>query len=147
MDAWHEGQPTNILTVGSGGGMFLPDDSTQTDDDPATGRRASPDRVQHFDLEVQLSSQRTTVFMHGELDVAEADAAWACLDGLLEAGHTTLLVDLTGVTFMDSRGVAVLVRAWNRLRECDGRMTINPSPRVAATLAVAGLEQLLASEP
>jgi anti-anti-sigma factor len=127
--------------------MFLPDDSTQADDDQATVRGASPGRVQHFDLEVQLSAQRTTVFMHGELDVAEADAAWACLDGLLEAGPTTLLIDLTGVTFMDSRGVAVLVQAWKRLRECDGRMTINPSPSVAATLAVAGLETLLSSEP
>jgi anti-anti-sigma factor len=127
--------------------MFLPDDSTQTDDDQAMGRGASPDRVQHFDLEVQLSAQRTTVFMHGELDVAEADAAWACLDGLLEAGPTTLLIDLTGVTFMDSRGVAVLVQAWNRVHECDGRMMINPSPRVAATLAVAGLDELLASAP
>jgi anti-anti-sigma factor len=125
--------------------MFLPDDSTQTDDDRATGRGPSPGRVQHFDLEVQLSAQRTTVFMHGELDVAEADAAWACLDGLLEAGHTTLLVDLTGITFMDSRGVAVLVQAWNRVRECDGHMLINPSPRVAATLSVAGLDKLLAA--
>jgi anti-anti-sigma factor len=48
---------------------------------------------------------------------------------------------------MDSRGVAVLVQAWKRLRECDGRMTINPSPSVATTLAVAGLETLLSSEP
>ena len=127
--------------------MFLPDRSTQTDDDQPMERQATRGRVQHFDLEVQLSAQRTTVFMHGELDVAEADAAWTCLDGLLEAGHTTLLFDLTGVTFMDSRGVAVLVQAWNRVRESDGEMTIDPSPRVAATLAVAGLDALLATEP
>jgi anti-anti-sigma factor len=108
---------------------------------------ATRGRVRHFDLEVQLSARRTTVFMHGELDVAEADGAWACLDGLLETGHTTLLVDLTGVTVMDSRGVAVLVQAWNRVRERHGRMMINASPRVAATLAVAGLDELLAAEP
>ena len=127
--------------------MLLPDRSTQTDDDQPMERQATRGRVQHFDLEVQLSAQRTTVFMHGELDVAEADAAWTCLDGLLEAGHTTLLFDLTGVTFMGPARGRGPRTGMERVREFDGEMTIDPSPRVAATLAVAGLDAFHATEP
>ena len=59
--------------------------------------------------------------------------------------HVTL--DLGGVTFMDSSGIAVLLRAYKRTAELGGTVVVRNVPEQAGkVLRAAGLERLLRFE-
>ena len=57
----------------------------------------------------------------GELDMATADDLDDALTVAMECGPAVLLVDLEGLTFMDSTGVRVLFEAWERAQTCSTR--------------------------
>ena len=55
-----------------------------------------------------------------------------------------LTVDLGGVTFMDSSGIAVLLRAHRHLAALDGRIrVVNIPPQAAKLLKAAGIDRLM----
>ena len=84
----------------------------------------------------------------GELD-AEVFAGRVA-DGrrLLEQGDSRLVYDLSGLTFCDSTGLTVFVRAKNRIDELGGRLSLAaPSPIVHRVLDVSGLLQVLDTQP
>ena len=56
--------------------------------------------------------------------------------------HVTL--DLGGVTFMDSSGIAVLLRLWQRMQELEGTIQVTGLPdQPARVLRAAGLQRLI----
>lgn len=58
-----------------------------------------------------------------------------------------VILDLGGVTFMDSSGIAVLLRAYKRMAELGGTVTVRKVPEQAGkVLRAAGLERLLRFE-
>ena len=58
-----------------------------------------------------------------------------------------LVLDLGGVTFMDSSGIAVLLRAYKRTAELGGTVVVRYVPEQAGkVLRAAGLERLLRFE-
>ena len=58
-----------------------------------------------------------------------------------------LTLDLGGVTFMDRSGIAVLLRAYKRMAELGGTVTVRKVPEQAGkVLRAAGLERLLRFE-
>lgn len=75
----------------------------------ATGRSA-PSHPEEARVEVSVTSRpsgdRTVVHVAGEIDVYTAPALREELAGLVDAGKTDLVVDLTDVSFMDSTGSA-----------------------------------------
>jgi anti-sigma B factor antagonist len=66
-----------------------------------------------FDVEVTSADNRVIVRPVGELDLATADELEAALKGSTD-GHRQLIVDLRGLSFMDSVGLDLLLR-WARL--------------------------------
>ena len=55
-----------------------------------------------------------------------------------------LTIDLEGVTFMDSSGIAVLLRAWRRVGELGGSVqVVNVPTQAAKVLKTAGLDKLM----
>ena len=55
-----------------------------------------------------------------------------------------LTLDLGGVTFMDSSGIAVLMRAYRRMVQLEGSMTVTNVPAQAArVLRAAGLYRII----
>lgn len=55
-----------------------------------------------------------------------------------------LTIDLEGVTFMDSSGIAVLLRAWRRVVELGGSVqVVNVPAQAAKVLKTAGLDKLM----
>lgn len=55
-----------------------------------------------------------------------------------------LTLDLGGVSFMDSSGIAVVLRTWKRMRELGGSMKLqNVPPQAAKVLRAAGVDKLL----
>lgn len=65
-------------------------------------------------LEPQRSGPYTVVGVAGELDVATAPALRDVVLGLLNRGVDHLVIDLRGVTFVDSTGVGSLLRIHHR---------------------------------
>ena len=62
----------------------------------------------------------------------------------LTAGDVPVLMDLSGVTRMDSMGVALLVRVAKKHQERNLPVAVSPGPGpVARLLGVAGLDQIL----
>ena len=81
----------------------------------------------------------------GEVDHHGARAIMQELDRQVDAGlPRRLTLDLSGVTFMDSSGIAVLLRAYKRTAELGGALTVRNVPEQAGKgLRAAGLERLM----
>ena len=80
----------------------------------------------------------------GEIDVYTAPTLDAELSRLTGDGRTDLVVDLSRVDFLDSTGLAVLVKTLKRVREGDGRLAVVvTSDRVAKVFRITGLDGLI----
>lgn len=77
----------------------------------------------HFRIST-LNGAITRVSVVGELDLAAAPRLLTLLEELVRSGHTTLLVDLTEVTFLDSSGLAILLRTHQQLQRSSGRLAV-----------------------
>lgn len=55
-----------------------------------------------------------------------------------------LRLDLSGVTFMDSSGIAVVLRSWKRMSQLGGATTLKDvPPQSAKVLRAAGVDKLI----
>ena len=93
-------------------------------------------------------NRELTLHLSGEVDHHGAKEMMAELDRCVDAAlPRTLTVDLGGVTFMDSSGIAVLLRAHRRLGELGGSVRVaNVPPQAARVLNAAGLRRLMKFE-
>jgi len=87
----------------------------------------------------------SVVAVTGELDVYTAPALEEALGDLVDAGSVEVVVDLTGVTFMDSTGLGLLIKALKWTREHGGSLRIVAnSEKVLRVFRVTGLDSVLA---
>ena len=86
-----------------------------------------------------------TAAISGEVDHHRAKEIMDELDRQIGAGLPRVLtVDLGGVTFMDSSGIAVLLSAHRHLAALDGRIrVVNIPPQAAKLLKAAGIDRLM----
>jgi len=79
-------------------------------------------------MEVSITSRErgdcTVVEVAGEIDVYTASVLRERLAELIDADHTDLIIDLTGVGFLDSTGLGVLVGALKKVRGFGGRLQL-----------------------
>jgi anti-sigma B factor antagonist len=82
----------------------------------------------------------------GEIDAHTAPRLRERIHGVLaEAGVEHLVIDLSGVTFLDSSALGVLVGALKRMNERDGRLDIVvPSSHVRRIFEITALDRVLA---
>ena len=89
-----------------------------------------------------------TVKLRGELDHSVAAGVRAELDELiLDPGVRRLVFDLNGLEFMDSSGIAVALRGWQRMRELGGSVALHhvaPQPR--KVFEAAGIGRMMPIE-
>ena len=86
--------------------------------------------------------------MKGELDHHGARNALRELELSIDAAlPKKLVLDLAGVTFMDSSGIAILLRANRRMGELEGSMEVVHVPEQAGkVLRAAGVDRLIKFE-
>ena len=97
-----------------------------------------------LEVHVDRSGDVATVRVVGEIDLSTSTQLNRALDGVLEARPTRLRLDLMEVEFMDTTGVAVLLKARRRALEADCRLTVtSSSPTITRLLEVTGLTELL----
>ncbi len=98
-------------------------------------------------MEVTVTSRttgaRTVVQVTGEIDVYTAPLLREELASLIDAEHRELLVDLTGVGFMDSTGLGVLVGALKKVRTLGGDLQlVISSEKVLKVFRITALTQV-----
>jgi anti-sigma B factor antagonist len=83
-----------------------------------------------------------------EIDVATAPALDTAMQEQVDAGHDVLVLDLAGVTFLDSSGLGLFVAHHKTLRRRGGSVRLaNASSRVLKVLTVTGLDQVFPVYP
>ena len=93
--------------------------------------------------ECQRSPGISTHLWTGRADAA-AVTSGALPELVLEAGCTNVVADLSGVTFMDSSGLGLLLKAFKRCKEAGGALVVlRPSAVVRELLAISKLSRLL----
>lgn len=83
------------------------------------------------------------VSLSGELDSANADALDAALAPLTHERSARLIFDLSGLSFMDSAGIAVLLGVASKVSAVRLR---EPSPAVRRVIELTGLSDVLPIE-
>ena len=83
----------------------------------------------------------------GDLDVATAADLWSHLSALIEDGDVRIVIDCEGVTFLDSSGIAVLVRCFRAVTPAGGWVRLRRvSPRVLEVLTITSLTTVFLDE-
>jgi len=92
--------------------------------------------------------RRLTAAVVGELDHHGAKAVMEELDRQIDAAMPReLTLDLKGLTFTDSSGIAVLLRAWKRMGQVRGTMRVRNTPGQAEKVfRAAGLQRIIRFE-
>lgn len=106
-------------------------------------------RMQRLDVTTTLSADRrlAVVAITGELDLGNAEQFWPNLERLLTTPSTELdavILDATGLEFLDSSGLRVLLRG-AKLAEGEGAAfrVVAPNPVVQRVLELAGVARAL----
>lgn len=103
-------------------------------------------------LDVRLSVSRFgadsfVVAVAGELDMYTATPLREKLEEVLDEGGQNVLVDLTGVSFLESTTLGVLLDAAKRLRSTSGQLVlVADDARLTRVFRIAGLERVLRVE-
>lgn len=94
----------------------------------------------------RVSGGSLYIFLSGELDEYNASVARGRADELIEANASCerVILDLSGVRFMDSTGIGFLIGRYKKLKRADTPMYIQ-SPDLAADkiLSMSGIYTLI----
>ena len=97
---------------------------------------------QPFAVEVQRRDAVAIVQPRGELDLVTVETLRAALDAIEGADH--LVLDLRGLSFMDSTGVQLLVTLHQRAQRDGLQLTlVAPAAPVDRAIQLCGLDQTL----
>src|SRR5262245_13768427 len=98
----------------------------------------------HMDLTYFDADGIRTITLQGRMDLEGANAIDLRLTALVATDRTFVVVDLTGVEFMASMGLATLVRGAKAVRLRQGNLVLfNPTPPVRHVLASTRIDQVL----
>ncbi|MDX6602294.1 MAG: anti-sigma factor antagonist [Solirubrobacterales bacterium] len=87
------------------------------------------------------------ITVQGELDMSTATDLERELEGPLNAAQSPLLIDLSRCEFIDSTGIALIVRSWQAL-DRDGNFALcGVSDQVKRVLDITGLEKTIPTHP
>jgi anti-anti-sigma factor len=79
----------------------------------------------------------------GEVDIQTSPVLQEHLTRVLDEGHTSIIVDLTDVGFLDSTGLSVLIAGLKRCQGSGGDLRVaSPQPNVRRVLEVTGLAEV-----
>lgn len=80
-------------------------------------------------MEYEVNERCLTAYLTGELDHHSLRETARALEEKLELHMPkTLVLDMNGVRFMDSSGIALVIRSVHRMRELDGEVILRAVP-------------------
>lgn len=103
-----------------------------------------PGRHPNFSVMTEISGLERRVRASGELDIAARDALELALTAAEAQGTGHVVLDLRGVSFMDSAGVHAAVDSERRCKASGASLRVVPgSDRVQRLFRLTGTETLL----
>jgi anti-sigma B factor antagonist len=82
------------------------------------------------------------VQLNGELDLYNAHVVREQLQNAVAAGPKRVVLDLSGVSFIDSTGLGVLIEARTLMTDRDAFQLVSPGVEARRALAISGLDRL-----
>jgi anti-sigma B factor antagonist len=101
-----------------------------------------------FRCEIEQRDGATRLRPEGELDMSTVDDIEPLLRQALEDGARRIVVDLRGLSFMDSTGITLLTR-WNNASARDGfdLVLVQGHERIARLFTLTGLDEYFTFVP
>ena len=131
--------------------------SASTDDHPAPapgaatheGPPVTADLEHPLTITLEASGPETVLALTGELDPHTAPLLQEQIDAVRSsAGATTVVLELSGLTFIDSSGLRVVISTQKALAADGGRLVLRgPSETARRLLEITGLVDHIAVEP
>jgi anti-anti-sigma factor len=101
----------------------------------------TPDR---FELSTWREADQAVLGIRGEIDLSSAPELRAGLARLMDGYQGTISVDLSGVSFMDSTGMRVLLDAQERMLNADRGLVLRaPVRNVLRALKIAQIDAVI----
>ena len=95
-------------------------------------------------IDSAVDGARATVSLRGELDLATKAQLVAALTAVVTAGANDVVIDLSGVPFVDSMGLSALLE----VRRLGAALTLrNPTERVRRLLDLVMIDCVVSVEP
>lgn len=89
-------------------------------------------------------SDRYLITVSGEVDLATSPDLDVAIITAIDSGTSSVVIDLTDVSFMDSSGLGVIVRALKRCREAENDLDlVITNERVLKVFGITGLDQVI----
>ena len=96
-----------------------------------------------FDVEVRTDEGAVVVAPRGEIDLGTVDEVRRAIERAHDSA-STLVIDLSGVGFLDTSGLRLVVEQHNRARDLGYSLKLIPGPPpVQRVFQIAGLEPKL----
>lgn len=98
-----------------------------------------------MNIATAFNAGRLTIFLSGELDHHEARGTISAIEELLdEYMPRDCALDMSGLSFMDSSGIAIIIRVSRRMKNLGGRAWIeNPAKQPQRVIDAAGIDRLI----
>lgn len=98
----------------------------------------------NFDLESRVEDERAVVTVRGDFDLQVAERVVAELAKVEEAAPALLVIDLSGLSFMDSSGMGVIAAAQARAVEAGRRIVlVRPPYTVRRAFELSGFDDVV----
>lgn len=108
----------------------------------------SPDQRTALVVEVDEHERASVVRLVGELDADQAPALRKLLAERVLSGPGHLVLDVAGLTFLDSSGLATLIAVHKGTRSAGTSLVLaGPGPAIVKVLALTGLQSVLHTAP
>ena len=98
-----------------------------------------------MNISTAFAAGRLTIYLAGELDHHEARGAIRSIDELLdEYLPRDCVLDMSGLSFMDSSGIALIIRMSRRMKNLGGRAWIEtPAKQPLRVIDASGIDRLV----
>ena len=101
-----------------------------------------------FSVQIRQSDKISLVDVQGRLTSYEAQAFREAIRGLVKNGHKDIVLNLTGLEYLDSSGVGELVRNYLTVVKSGGAMkVVGLAPKVEQIFKVTQLYQVFPEFP
>ncbi len=92
---------------------------------------------------VATGPRATVITLSGEFDIATVREVGSAVDALLATNPTDVVMDMAGLEFIDSSGIALLLRIYTQVvkEACGSLRVANPSDAARRTFELSGLTE------
>ena len=98
-------------------------------------------------MDVSRTDRRVVVTLRGDVDVYSSAQLREALTDLIDDGPGAIVLDLSGLDFLDSTGLGVLVGAQKRLVQRGGELILRaPRPGARKVFEITGLDKVFTVE-